>query len=46
LVRLRRYKLLVGYRPARYYAQVDLVCYAYWLLIDRTPLKLSHIIAD
>jgi hypothetical protein len=46
LVGLRRYKLLVGYRPARYYVQVDLVCYAYWLLIGRTPLKLSHIVAD
>jgi hypothetical protein len=46
LVGLRRYKLLVGYRPARCYVQVDLLCYAYWLLIGRTPLKLSHIDAD
>jgi hypothetical protein len=46
LVGLRRYKLFVVYRPACCYVQVDLVCYAYWLLIGRTPLKLSHIVAD
>jgi hypothetical protein len=33
LVGSRRYKLLVGDRPACYCAQVDLVCYAHWLLI-------------